>query len=859
MANQTITSDSNHDDVTGRSAGENITIQSGATLTIDSMPQHTTLGIIGLIDLDDGTVVVDARQCKRLVYDGGSGTIPAVGDVVTNGTQTGTAKIIELLSGNNVSGEFTVTLLTGTFDDNDTLSTSGGWAGAVDQATLEVGYMTVIFEGGEFWSGNGLSSIEFRGASEKYIAGIGDGTDNQSITLPHSGVQVGCWVETGDGTDVYEPWYRKHPDAAFNLYGTGSLGRVFNQAVYSSTMTFGTSTDGDVPPNGARILIPNLHIASATTGSPTTEISTHSSHGGISIRQQMPLIADYTTFSSFSIRMSGYKSISATDSLFRQYSTYMVATNNEAIEFTGCFLAGSDEWESLGNSWVRIVDVVGEATFTDCVFPVSPHNSLPCIVAETSDNITFVRPIVRKAESDNIFSQAGFNIDQSSNVTITAPDVIAGGVVRAISASNLTVTDAVHACSPRENNTTSASRAYYAFDSCNNLLFDGYTLVGQAPNNDFMSFTDSSNITVRNFGTAASPIDLSTTGATSDSPLLLDGVIIGVKIHNVHVTGAAGNFFYEPSSILVGRDIEFVNCTGPYNKEYEAVGSDMLIKGCRAGSGGFNSSTGIEVDFTKCNGSNFGDVYTSATEGNVFCLFMDPDQYTDSNVSVTSGTPGFNGLGDVLMRTIGDQIELTFPYNVQAHTAFQNTTPVLSGTSTSNLDVEYAIDTGSGFGAYKDATGANLSGETLDVTGTGIKIRVTANSTSTSTSLNGLGLLTNTTVASQLANPYNTDEQGILIINVLDSSTLAPIPNATVYILADSSVSGNLTDNEVLFSGFSNASGVVNLSVGLTANQPIDGVARKGSASPLYKSSSIISSISPGLTNEINVLMISDE
>jgi hypothetical protein len=47
MANQTISTNANHDDRTGRLAGEDFTINSGAVLTIDSMPHLTGSGILG--------------------------------------------------------------------------------------------------------------------------------------------------------------------------------------------------------------------------------------------------------------------------------------------------------------------------------------------------------------------------------------------------------------------------------------------------------------------------------------------------------------------------------------------------------------------------------------------------------------------------------------------------------------------------------------------------------------------------------------------------------------------------------------------------------------------------------------------
>jgi hypothetical protein len=54
---------------------------------------------------------------------------------------------------------------------------------------------------------------------------------------------------------------------------TYESGFVFGQTFGNSTVTFGTSTAGGVPPSGARIRIPNVHIGTTSVGAPTTEVN----------------------------------------------------------------------------------------------------------------------------------------------------------------------------------------------------------------------------------------------------------------------------------------------------------------------------------------------------------------------------------------------------------------------------------------------------------------------------------------------------------------------------------------------------------------------------------------------------------
>ncbi|NRA92045.1 MAG: hypothetical protein HRU26_05065, partial [Psychroserpens sp.] len=182
MANVTITSDANHDDLTTRNAGQNITINNGAVLTIDSYPQETAMGLLGQISTNDGIWRIDGRQVKEFAYASGSGSLPAVGDIITD-SGGASGKVIFLNSGNASSGVMTVTQQSGGFTASNTLS-SGGFSATL--SSVKVGYLMFFMEDGNN-SGKGLGSLEFLG--EWYEIGTGDGTDGQTFNLPHNGTQ----------------------------------------------------------------------------------------------------------------------------------------------------------------------------------------------------------------------------------------------------------------------------------------------------------------------------------------------------------------------------------------------------------------------------------------------------------------------------------------------------------------------------------------------------------------------------------------------------------------------------------------------------------------------------------------------
>jgi hypothetical protein len=81
----------------------------------------------------------------------------------------------------------------------------------------------------------------------------------------------------------------------------------------------------------------------------------------------------------------------------------------------------------------------------------------------------------------------------------------------------------------------------------------------------------------------------------------------------------------------------------------------------------------------------------------------------------------------------------------------------MSGGTIGNYTLEYQIDTGTGYSAWKTLNGTNLSGETISpATGFKLKIRITTTSTNT-TAITFLRIYTTTTEAAQSANLYPLD------------------------------------------------------------------------------------------------------
>jgi hypothetical protein len=190
--------------------------------------------------------------------------------------------------------------------------------------------------------------------------------------------------------------------------------------------------------------------------------------------------------------------------------------------------------------------------------------------------------------------------------------------------------------------------------------------------------------------------------------------------------------------------------------------------------------------FTSVYGTIFYNLYTSTSAGRLGLSFNEPTSEQDTVTTSFTGASGFTSTGSLAIQVLNDYIIYEYPYKILGIDSFQNSSPTLSGTNTSNHTVEYQIDTGSGWnGSWKTANGTNLSGETFSATtGFYLKIRITCNTASTTNALTDLYILTNANAAAQ-AVTYPLDTCSVSVA-VYDVETLDAIQGARVLLLADS-------------------------------------------------------------------------
>ena len=771
MADQTITTNTNHDDLTGRNAGENITINDGANLTIDSIPQRTTMGILDGITCTWGTVLIDGRNVKEVSYASGSGTLPSVGDTVTD-SGGASGKVIWLNSGDATSGVMTITQQSGTFSPSNTISDSGTFSATI--STVKVGFLPIWKEfAGTTWVIDGLGTLEIKG--EWYELGTGDGTDSQTVTLPIAALQGCVWVETGNGTGVFEKYLRKNSSKAFTEFSTDDLGRMFDQPFGSDTITFGTSTNGNAPASGARLRVPNVHISCATLASPFSEVSIEATVSTsmlqFSNNKSATFDLDRVAWSGTHEFPSSCGDVTMVNSSIIQNYQIILRSNQGEVSINNVGI--SSPYDINYKLGAYLCYRSNNPKFTDIEYykGIGATNGANIIISQCTDpEITNSRFI-----TDNNLH------DKTQNVSITQGS---GATLTNVKCINMflsmqqggTVTDFKYS--------DTANGVYYdgTFDFSaiailgGNVSVDGVSILpnGSVPVAAIVSGSGR-GITIRNIGTFASPLDLQN---NTNSGVLFSGVSSDVLIQRCYFQNSAqrGVAVSSPASIVTQ------NCGQDYTDTLYVYGVNVRQQGLLSGL--------LNATLVSSTGCNFQDIFTSDTTGAIYFIMTPPSSANDDSINTVGGQ--YDGNGYLFLPTVGNYAEFTFPYEIKGHTGFQNVDVTIDAVNPSNFTIEYAIDDGSGYGVYKSATGANLSAETVSTDGLQIKVKVSCNTSNTTNKIRSAYLSTTSTSADRAANLYPLDP--------LSPSTLTfnGVVSSNIQVMDDS---GAVIEREVSFTG----------------------------------------------------------
>jgi hypothetical protein len=332
------------------------------------------------------------------------------------------------------------------------------------------------------------------------------------------------------------------------------------------------------------------------------------------------------------------------------------------------------------------------------------------------------------------------------NCTFTDCVVIQGALTFA-TCSTISVTGlSFMACVSGTTVTTYTDYVWLTTLSSLNCTFSGLTLpvTGTQPYTALMSLgaAGCTNIKLRNIGTRAVPLSLSSGGNFTGLiyELQASAAAVDIKVQRVYCSGTRTNVMTgENSSNRVTEE----NVFGDYADAPLAA----VLNFKRKGSGAVPAVTAQ----TSIYGTHFGDCFTSTTAGRIYLMMNESSSLTAALISLSGGA-AFTSAGGLYMPTVGQIAVFETPDYIIGHTSFQNAAPVMGGGTLANYTVEFQIDKndGNGYSSWATMDAANLSGVTgIDASlGFKMKWRITTGTANT-TAITSLRVLTNSTTTAQ--------------------------------------------------------------------------------------------------------------
>lgn len=799
-------------------AGDDVFIKLSSQLTINA-PPHANRGYLGRFVVESGSkITIDGRSIRQLSFSSGSGTL-SYGDTITGGTSGATAEFIGFVSGDATGGVALLRSVSGGPFQGESISATS-WSATADGADT-VGMLLLLLDEAPSYEDNEIGvdgELEILG--EWIELGSGDGSASQTVEhwtgdLGLPDVVAGVWVETGSGTGVYQK-YVNIGARPFTDFGNGDLGLVCKMTFGDATITFGDGTNGKVPPSGAKIRVPNVHLCSTTSASaPTPTLNT-----SLTSRARFKHFLNSTlTIDKGEINMDGgHDGILGAQTISNASFCRSFTHRQDSVlrTYTDCIFSG----DGGGGSYQDYYDnnpcrnQSAGATFDDCAILLRGQQQDYLIL--NGRNFTFTDCWLSTSLNRTNGSVHYFACENGTDVLFDGCKVI-GQSLRANNSANVTVLDCLYADRRTNSEDTSAATNAFWFVNVTNGKIDGVGfLLGTTgrPYNQVVYLDSCNGVKVRNIGTEASPLNF---GSHTFSMLYLYQIYSGIQINKCYGQNARGDAFEGDSQ---GSGV-VCDSYGLYTSEkFDAPYANAYYRQLRQFSGTLGSSTGVSTSLSTY-GTHFLDTRISTTAGRFHILFTPPssEEPSASSYSVVAGNPTFNGSGRLVFNAVNDQVLYETQKQIVGYDGFANAAPTLAG-SGSGFYVEYAINTGSGWSAYKEATGANLSGESIPATGFHLRVRIKLTS-GAGTYLNGFYL--------ELTTDNTTWDNNQLPVKDLVDVVLENVVGGSEYRIE------NLVSGEVLTG---TKSGAGDLSVQMSysgSNESLEIRVRRATSAPKYK------------------------
>jgi len=783
MATFTITTPVNIDSLTAKTGGDIYNINGGA-LTIDQHSRFglnngnaaattaTSMGSITLSATLGGSCNIDGRYIRLINFNTGTGTIPALNSLVTQGSASGKLMCVyssltaaPLVNGAAmpVTGWIMIKAWNSVEFATGALTLSGTTATSLGVST--VGFLEIFGDDLSTVNANRLGTFNITG--EWYSLGTTNALATQTFQIPNNGTLkhiAGVYIEKTVGSNNYE----FYPNAGTTITTTtvvatgteatrGKVCWINNAGLVSVGNSGGTGLNGFVPVTGLKVVIGNVFLCCCTAAArnveviPSATIATRydfTTTGGGVVNIDKCNSAWYLSFAqAYSVQLTNVGTIDGL--LLSECAT--------PINWTRVGVGNKPTTALLMSALTMSLCFAG-GTLTDCVWArvsqatASQHtNTLTDI-----SGFTFIRDTIRcntiraNATTYSIFGT------RVSNCTWTNPTIIQGSAFFVqsdlINITNTIYCDAVVGTTV----TTYAMYVWSLTSSCSNFTISGLTMpvINTQPYTALLGLAVAgttvagiSNIKLRNIGTRAVPLSL---GSANGTGLIYElgvaGGVADVKVQRVYCSNTrTGIMTCDNSSTRITEE----NVWGDYADAVDVMSALNLV---RKGNGG----TGALTAQVSVYGTHWRDGFTSTTAGRISILMNEPSSLTANQVTLSNGS-AFTSAGGLYMPVIGHSVVFETPNFIIGHTAFTNTALVMGGGTATNYNYFYQIDKNDGAGwSVETATltattlGTSLSGVTgIDASkGFKLRIRITTATTNT-TAITSVYLTTVSTTAAQ--------------------------------------------------------------------------------------------------------------
>jgi hypothetical protein len=725
------------------------------------------------------------------------------------------------------TGYFKLKSVTGTFQDNETLEIQGSTDLCLANGIGARGWIEVVMDDAATHTIGRAQTYKITG--DWYVSEtVGSGSAHQQVQFPNYGganfFLPGCWVdEAADGN--WEFW----PAC---ITGTGTFWSAANmlaetknkfcECLGGGIIRFGgngTTAWGKIPTAGAKFRIPNVLLKSAATASRASDSVPHAT------TTSRP---DFAMTNAGSIDIDGAighwnivssQAYSVKLKRLALFDIYNISETAAPLDFDDChngnYIIAQD-----AAAFVLANNYAG-GTIANCKFGRTGTIASGDYGTSVSfcNNITFsgchFQGRTLRTNAAGYTSYFAYCAGLIFNDCVTV-----GSGTYIFTCTNTTINDHQYADNYAGiSSVTNAPLGALILTNSNGVLIDGFSWYTSTANQHpdtcivYTSFTQ--NLKVRNIGAFASKLSAGSSNAMlyfcNDA-----GNSYNLEFKRIYMDLIATTFF---NCVNSTKKVQIANCEGNVTayKALAAGALDMEVKNCGLLGTGFGI---VPASLLSIYGSMFAHIFTSSTAGRLQWLFNEDSAansaYVTKSFSTSStGTSGFNSGGGVALINSGDYIICEFPWTIIGVDSFNS--GAVTVTTSTNMTTEYAIDTGSGYGAWTTFNSTNLSAETVDeVAGFRIKLRITANATNASNLVTRVSCLTDSnSVAQALQYP-------------LDLATVSMTGLATGSRVKATKVS----DSTLLFNG-PESGGAISFETDYIGAIALE--ARKASAAPFYK------------------------